>query len=133
MEKSKIIAVVDSVLFGLPVGDGEISILNNAYHIQNKREKATGLIEELQIKTGSNLGVNAIVAKKLRDGIVDGFVKYLEQEAKIAENKKVVAKEEKETKKESEEFEKVAESIVDDLAQEEPKKPKADKKKTAKK
>jgi len=58
MEKDKLSAVVDTILFGLTIGDGVISVQNNAYHIQNKRTKSVGLIEELQIKAGSNLGIN---------------------------------------------------------------------------
>ena len=46
MEKDKLSAVVDIILFGLPIGDGVISVQNNAYYIQNKRTKSVGLIEE---------------------------------------------------------------------------------------
>lgn len=116
MEKDKLSAVVDIILFGLPIGDGVISVQNNAYHIQNKRTKSVGLIEELQIKAGSNLGINNLIAKKLRDGIVNGIVEYLEKEKVVATVAEVV-KEEEGIKAESEAVNDFAQSIADDLAE----------------
>lgn len=117
MEKDKLSAVVDIILFGLPIGDGVISVQNNAYYIQNKRTKSVGLIEELQIKAGSNLGINNLIAKKLRDGIVNGIVEYLEKEKEVVATVAEVVKEEEGIKAESESVNDFAQSIADDLAE----------------
>ena len=117
MEKDKLSAVVDIVLFGLPIGDGVISVQNNVYHIQNKRTKSIGLIEELQIKAGSNLGINNLIAKKLRDGIVNGIAEYLEKEKEVVATVAEVVKEEEGIKAESEAVNDFAQSIADDLAE----------------
>ena len=117
MEKDKLSAVVDIILFGLPIVDGVISVQNNAYHIQNKRTKSVGLIEELQIKAGSNLGINNLIAKKLRDGIVNGIVEYLEKEKEVVATVAEVVKEEEGIKAESESVNDFAQSIADDLAE----------------
>lgn len=117
MEKDKLSAVVDIILFGLPIGDGVISVQNNAYYIQNKRTKSIGLIEELQIKAGSNLGINNLIAKKLRDGIVNGIAEYLEKEKEVVATVAEVVKEEEGIKAESEAVNDFAQSIADDLAE----------------
>ena len=117
MEKDKQRAVVDTILFGLPIGDGVISVQNNAYHIQNKRTKSVGLIEELQIKAGSNLGINNLIAKKLRDGIVNGIAEYFEKEKEVMATVAEVVKEEEGVKAESEAVNDFAQSIADDLTE----------------
>lgn len=117
MEKDKLSAVVDTILFGLTIGDGVISVQNNAYHIQNKRTKSVGLIEELQIKAGSNLGINNLIAKKLRDGIVNGIAEYFEKEKEVMATVAEVVKEEEGIKAESEAVNDFAQSIADDLTE----------------
>ena len=117
MEKDKLSAVVDIILFGLPIGDGVISVQNNAYYIQNKRTKSIGLIEELQIKAGSNLGINNLIAKKLRDGIVNGIAEYFEKEKEVIATVAEVVKEEEGIKAESEAVNDFAQSIADDLTE----------------
>ena len=76
-----------------------------------------GYFEELQIKAGSNLGINNLIAKKLRDGIVNGIAEYLEKEKEVVATVAEVVKEEEGIKAESEAVNDFAQSIADDLAE----------------
>lgn len=85
--------ILNKILFGLESGDDAIVVENDNYKINAKRTKAVGLIEELQIGVGNNLGVNSIIAKKLRDGILNGVKDYLKAEEKVAKSIKQATEE----------------------------------------
>lgn len=85
--------ILNKILFGLESGDDVIVVENDNYKINAKRTKAVGLIEELQIGVGNNLGVNSIIAKKLRDGILNGVKDYLKAEEKVAKSIKQATEE----------------------------------------
>jgi hypothetical protein len=113
MEIGKLEKILDKVLFGFENGEDIVSLKNHKYHISRNTTPPKGLVEKLQIGMQSNLGISNIVAKKLRDGIVEGVKQYLEKEKEVEENIKKVEKENKEIEKES----KKEDAIIADIAE----------------
>ena len=116
-------AVIDNILFGIEDGDDVISVEHNEskinqgneYKITSKSDKQKGLIEQLRIGIGHNLGINTIIAKKLRDGIVDGLENYFKAKDKVVEKIKTVKDEESVKKTESHKEDLVIENLAKDL------------------